>query len=219
MRSRSGSSDLTSLGSLEAFAASIKASNNQAPIISQGNAPISKIIDEDILASWSTSELNATDTDSDASTLSWSVTESPTNGTVTIDGSGSSPSTFTYQPNSNYFGSDTFTVQVSDGLANDSIAVNLTINPIDDPAIIIGDLNKTIQEDNTASGTTASDIGGLSDGSYYLISSSPGNGNASIDQSWHWTYAPNFFMMIILRFLSPMTSIGLLKSSIFSFIP
>ena len=146
-----------------------------------------------ILASWSASELNATDTDSDASTLSWSVTESPTNGTVTIDGTGSSPSTFTYQPNSNYFGSDTFTVQVSDGLANDSIAVNLTINPVDDPAIIIGDLNKTIQEDITANGTIiASDIDGLTDGSYYLISASPGNGSASIDQTdGNWSYVPH----------------------------
>ena len=85
---------------------------------------------------------------------------------------------------------------MSDGLANDSITLNLTINPVDDPAVIFGDLNKTIQEDSTASGTIiASDIDGLSDGSL-LYSSSPGNGNASIDQSGgNWTYVPhpNFF--------------------------
>ncbi|HAY74164.1 MAG TPA: hypothetical protein DCY32_00685, partial [Opitutae bacterium] len=84
-------------------------------------------------------------------------------------------------------------MQVSDGLANDSIAVNLTINPVDDPAIIIGDLNKTIQEDITANGTIiASDIDGLTDGSYYLISASPGNGSASIDQTdGNWSYVPH----------------------------
>ena len=36
---------------------------------------------------------------------------------------------------------------VSDGDANDSITINLTINPVDDPAIINGDFNQSILEE------------------------------------------------------------------------
>ena len=43
---------------------------------------------------------------------------------------------FTYLPDANYHGNDSFSVMVSDGDANDSITINLTINPVDDPAVI-----------------------------------------------------------------------------------
>ena len=53
---------------------------------------------------------------------------------------------------------------------------------MDDPAIIIGDFNQSILEDGTALGDlNATDIDGLSDGSYYSISDHPANGNATID--------------------------------------
>ena len=81
----------------------------------------------------SASELNATDSDTNSAQLSWSLLSSPSNGTAVVDGNGSSPEVFTYQPNANYHGSDSFSVQVSDGDANDSITINLTINPVDDP--------------------------------------------------------------------------------------
>ena len=108
----------------------------EAPLISQGTGTISKVTPEDTLTTWTTSELNATDSDTIASQLSWSVLTPPSNGTAVVDGNGTSPQTFTYLPDANYHGNDSFSVMVSDGDANDSITINLTINPVDDPAVI-----------------------------------------------------------------------------------
>ena len=124
--------------------------SNEAPVISQGTGPISKVTSEDTLTTWTTSELNATDSDTNTSQLSWSVF-TPSNGTAVVDGNGTSPQTFTYLPDANYHGNDSFSVMVSDG-DNDLITINLTINPVDDPAIIIGDFNQSVSEDGTALG-------------------------------------------------------------------
>ena len=195
---------------------------NETPSISQGAGPISKVIPEDSLTTWVSGELNATDLDTNSAQLAWSILVAPSHGTAIVDGNGSSPQTFTYQPNANYHGSDSFSVMVSDGDANDSITINLTINPVDDPAIISGDFNQTIQEDNSASGTIiASDIDGLTDGSYFAIST-PRFMVFPPLIPWMVTghTSPTLISLatIILRFRSPMTSISPpSKSSIFSF--
>ena len=172
-------------------------SSSSPPIITQGNNPISKSLSEDTLVSWSANEINATDLDTNASYLSWSITSTPTNGSSTIDGNGTSPANLTYLPNSNYFGNDSFSVQVSDGENNDSIVINLTINPVNDSTTLIGDFNATIYEDTNSTGDlNATDPDGLTDGSYFTISSNPANGSATIDQltgSWAYTPQANFF--------------------------
>ena len=58
---------------------------------------------------------------------------SPTNGTATVSGNGSAPTTLSYQPNADYHGADSFSVQVTDGENNDSITIHLTINPVEEP--------------------------------------------------------------------------------------
>jgi len=108
-------------------------SANQPPEITQGAGPLTKTIDEDTNATWTASELNATDSDTGASSLAWSLLTSPSHGTATVSGNGSAPTSLSYQPNANYHGSDSFSVQVSDGENNDSITINLTINPVDEP--------------------------------------------------------------------------------------
>ena len=125
---------------------------NAAPVISQGTGPVSKVISEDTFIILSPSELNATDADTNASQLSWSILTSPSHGSAIADGNGTSPQTFIYQPNANYHGSDSFSVMVSDGDKNDSITFNLTINQINDSTVISGDLNSTINTGTIASG-------------------------------------------------------------------
>ena len=61
---------------------------------------------------------------------------------------------------------------VSDGDANETITID-TINPVDDPAIIIGDFNQSILEMKLFGDLNATDIDGFTDGSYYTISSHP----------------------------------------------
>lgn len=77
-----------------------------------------------------------TASDADASqTLTWSVTTSPTHGTLggfnATAGSGSTsiaPSGLTYTPALGYNGSDVFVVQVSDGTSTASMTINVTVN-------------------------------------------------------------------------------------------
>ncbi|MEC7800142.1 MAG: cadherin-like domain-containing protein, partial [Verrucomicrobiota bacterium] len=165
---------------------------NEPPSISQGEGPISKVTSEDTLTTWTTSELNATDSDTNASKLSWSVLTPPSNGTAVVDGNGTSPQTFTYLPDANYHGNDSFAVMVSDGDKNDSITVNLTINQINDSTIISGDTNSTIDAGTIASGDiNATDPDGLTDGSYFAVTQNPLNGSALVDQiDGNWTYIP-----------------------------
>ena len=80
-------------------------SSNTSPVIAQGSGPLTKAIDEDTNASWLSNELNATDADTNASQLAWSILSNPSNGTANIDGNGTSPSSLTYQPNANFYGS------------------------------------------------------------------------------------------------------------------
>ncbi|MCO4294078.1 Ig-like domain-containing protein, partial [Solitalea sp. MAHUQ-68] len=94
---------------------------NDPPVAS---TPLSFVIDEDISLE---GHLLATDADGDA--LTFSKTTDPANGTVTLNADGS----FTYLPNPNYNGTDTFTATVSDGNGGTAlITVNISINPVND---------------------------------------------------------------------------------------
>ncbi|MFL2913750.1 MAG: glycine-rich protein, partial [Opitutales bacterium] len=123
---------------------------NQAPIITQGIGPQTKTINEDTSATWTASELNATDSDTNASSLSWSLLTAPSHGTAIVDGNGSSPAILSYQPNANFNGSDSFSVQVSDGENNDSITINLTVNSVNDNPTIYSINGQTLSSALTA---------------------------------------------------------------------
>jgi VCBS repeat-containing protein len=68
-------------------------------------------------------QLQAVDVDGDA--LLFSLRQSPRRGSVTISANGS----FTYTPNANYTGRDSFTFRVSDGTATATGSVDVTITP------------------------------------------------------------------------------------------
>ncbi len=77
-----------------------------APVITQGTSLSTKTGDEDTTFSWTAAELNATDADTSAGSLTWSVDTNATNGVATVSGTGSNPTTFTYVPDGNYSGGD-----------------------------------------------------------------------------------------------------------------
>jgi VCBS repeat-containing protein len=127
-------------------------------------------------------------TDIDSSTFTFSISTNPTNGSVVIN-----PTTgvWTYTPNANYNGSDSFTVEVSDG--NGGIAtqvISITVTPVDDPPVITSPptANTTMNVPLVAN-VVANDV----DGNMltYSIVTTPVNGTVSINSTTgSWTYIP-----------------------------
>ncbi|MFQ6610366.1 MAG: Ig-like domain-containing protein, partial [Fidelibacterota bacterium] len=70
------------------------------------------------------------DSDIDGDVLTATVDQLPTHGSLSLNNDG----TFTYNPDSNYNGSDSFTYSVSDGNGGSDVgSVVMTIHPINDP--------------------------------------------------------------------------------------
>jgi hypothetical protein len=83
---------------------------------------------------------------------------------------------------------------VTDDLDGTTLAdIRITVSSVDDSSTVTGDFNATIDEGGVANGDfNAVDTEGLTDGSYFTVSSSPANGSASINQqTGSWTYTPN----------------------------
>jgi VCBS repeat-containing protein len=74
----------------------------------------------------------ANDIDPNGRTLTAVLSVSPADGTLTLQADGS----FTYTPNTNYNGTDSFTYYASDGLASSNTAtVTITVTPVNQPPV------------------------------------------------------------------------------------
>ncbi|ACE83120.1 retention module-containing protein [Cellvibrio japonicus] len=152
---------------------------NDAPTTSD----ISLTTDEDTSVS---GQVNASDVEGD--TLGYSVTTNPTNGTVVLN---ATTGTFTYTPNADYHGSDSFVVTISDGNGGTTTStVNIGVTPVND-APVSSDQNLTTAEDTPINGTiTATDVDG--DVLSYIVSTLPANGTVTLNPATgEFTYTPN----------------------------
>ena len=71
----------------------------------------------------------ANDTDVDSTTLTAALVSGPANGTLTFNANGS----FSYTPNADFNGSDSFTYRANDGALNSQLAtVTITVTPVND---------------------------------------------------------------------------------------
>ena len=86
--------------------------------------------------------LNDTDPDSNPLTVATPRPVSgPSNGTLTLNANGS----FTYTPNADFFGTDSFTYKASDGSLDSSVAtVTITVNDVNDVPSFVKGANQTI---------------------------------------------------------------------------
>ncbi|MCQ4349017.1 VCBS domain-containing protein, partial [Pseudomonas stutzeri] len=86
-------------------------------------------------------QVTASDVDGDS--LTFAKASDPAHGSVTVAADGS----WTYTPDQDYHGSDSFTVEVSDGQGgSDTITVNVTITPVNDAPVAQNDA-VTVSED------------------------------------------------------------------------
>jgi alpha-tubulin suppressor-like RCC1 family protein len=172
-----------------------------APSITQG-ASVSKTMSEDgSPTAWAAPTLSATDGDTAAGSLTWSVSTAASNGTATVSGTGAAPTIFTYSPGANFTGTDSFIVQVTDGALTDSIPVTVTVVAVNDPPVITqgaGPLNKSVPEDGLATWTAgelnATDVDTASASLTWNLSSAPSNGTATVSGTGAsptiFTYSP-----------------------------
>ena len=146
---------------------------NDAPSITQGDTVTVSMTEEG--ATPFSLTLDATDIDGD--TLQWSILSAPNQGTASVASTSGLSTDINYSPDTDYFGADSFVVQVSDGTLSETIVVNVNVANINDPPVIQeGDIiSKTVLEDTAlAINLTALD----SDSSVtWQILQQPGNGS------------------------------------------
>jgi hypothetical protein len=132
--------------------------------------------------------LSATDSDSDA--LTYSVVVNPTRGTVEI--TNTATGAYTYTPNANANGADSFTFKANDGVVDSNVAtVSITVNAVND-APVASNGSLTTNEDTAKAGTLAgSDVDSAS--LTYSIVGAPSKGTAIVTNSatGAFTYTPN----------------------------
>lgn len=139
---------------------------NDAPEFDDADDTVTLVVDEDAEAT-AIPGLAVTDINA-GNTLTWTEGTAPNKGSVSISGtatasgsSGDVPTSATYTPSENQTGSDSFTVQVSDGNGGtDTLTVNVTINAVDDtPTFTATGADTTFTEAGSAaslfSGVTA----------------------------------------------------------------
>ncbi len=132
------------------------------------------------------SQLNVTDIDGD--TVTYTLKSGTSNGSLVFDTANGS---YTYTPNPNYNGPDSFTVTLNDGNGGVvDVVVNITVNPIND-APVSGPQNLTTDEDTPIDGAiNAFDVDG--DSLSYSIASGngPQNGTVTLRADGTYTYSP-----------------------------
>jgi gliding motility-associated-like protein/uncharacterized repeat protein (TIGR01451 family) len=129
-----------------------------------------------------------TATDVDGDLLTYSKGSDPSHGTVSVDSNGN----YTYTPNADYNGTDSFTVTVSDGHGGtDTATVTITVTPVSDTPVAVDDVIIT-QEDNPISGDVSiNDIPSADGVNTWSVLTGPSHGTISMGTDGHYTYTPN----------------------------
>ena len=151
---------------------------NDAPTADAGSITT----DEDVPVSG-----NVSGTDVEGAALTYDLASTPGKGVITAFDR--TTGAFTYAPNTNENGSDSFTFKVSDGPSDSSAAtVSITINAVND-APTVGDRTEAVDEDGSFPITFAgSDIDG--DSLTFSVVAPPSNGTVT-GTSPNFTYTPN----------------------------
>lgn len=113
---------------------------NDAPVVNNQTVVVTEDIAKDI---------TLTGSDIEGTALTFTILTQPAHGTLTATGSNA---TWTYTPNLNYFGPDSFTFKASDGqLDSNTGTVSITVQPVNDLPVAVNDLTITTNEDTPVS--------------------------------------------------------------------
>ncbi|MCH2199474.1 MAG: Ig-like domain-containing protein [Flavobacteriales bacterium] len=142
--------------------------------------------DEDLSGS---GDVSTNDSDPEGADLTYSVVSQPSNGTVNMNDEG----LFTYTPDDDYYGTDSFTYQACDDLDQCTTAtVSVTVNAVNDPPVVNNDQTE-VDEDSSieiAVLDNDNDPDGLLNTSTLTISLQPSNGTVEITDDNTLVYTP-----------------------------
>ena len=134
---------------------------------------------------------NDTDSDTDINVLTAAKVSDPVNGAVTLNADGS----FTYTPNPNYSGTDSFTYRANDGQSNSNVAtVAITINPFNDAPLANDDSYSAYPGQALTvpvPGLLGNDIDLDGNTLSAIKVSDPSQGTVSVNGDGSFTYTPN----------------------------
>ena len=164
-------------------------------IIPQNDPPVAypnsySVLEDEILTISAPGVLD-NDVDIDNNSLTSTLISTTKNGTLNLHSDGS----FSYQPDHNYAGTDTFRYAASDGnLLSNTVTVTIDVGATNDPPVSVDD-NYTVNEDNTL----IVDLPGILDNDYdpdnnsmsTILMSNVSHGNLTFNTNGSFTYTPN----------------------------
>ncbi|MGF1580087.1 MAG: Ig-like domain-containing protein [Gemmataceae bacterium] len=135
-----------------------------------------------------TIDVVANDVDVDNDKLTPSILTQPTNGSAVRNADG----TFTYTPNENFHGTDSFTYKVSDGTDESNTAtVTIEVKPVNDPPVAVDDEAKTDEDTSVTIDVVANDLDVENDKLTPTIVTQPNRGSLVIKSDGTIIYKPN----------------------------
>jgi VCBS repeat-containing protein len=156
---------------------------NDNPIIAEGDAPVDLAVAEDDSEGESVS-FNATDVENAAGALLWSSSD-PVHGTVTAG----APGTFTYVPDANFEGSESFTLTVTDANSGtDTIQVNVTIITLNNDAPVADNATEAVGEDTVLNSSVSATDVDAGDTRTYSVVAGPSHGDLALNPDGTYSY-------------------------------
>ena len=129
----------------------------------------------------------ANDTDAEGDSLSATLVAGPTHGTLVLNSDG----TFTYTPDADYTGTDSFTYTAGDAALTDSALVTVSITSVNDVPVATGD-SVTTDEDTPLSGNVlTNDVDVDGDSLIATLVDGPTHGDLVLNADGTFTYTPD----------------------------
>jgi CSLREA domain-containing protein len=131
------------------------------------------------------------DTDPDPDPITASLVSQPLHGVLTLNPNGS----FSYTPDANYHGPDSFSYRASDGaLSSPGTAVSLTVHSVNDAPIALADAYSTDRDTPliiSQPGVLGNDTDADTDPLTAILVSGPAHGVLSLNASGSFSYTPS----------------------------
>lgn len=161
---------------------------NQTPVAAGENYTVT----EDTPLTIAAPGVLANDSDANSDPLTASIVTPAGHGTAGLNADGS----FTYTPNANFDGSDSFTYRAYDGTAfSNTATVGITVTAVNDTPVAAND-NYTVNEDTAlivpAAGVLTNDSDVEGDALAAVLVSGPSHGSLTLNANGSFTYTPTF---------------------------